>query len=92
MNLMIGPRYVVLDNTPQISRLDCTADELADALRAPLAMVGVRVVRQRSTGTKSPLSRFQARGLPRRQYDAKAIQVARVVDQVINGLPSRNNA
>jgi hypothetical protein len=83
---MIGPRYVVLDNTPQISRLNCTADELADALRAPLAMVGVRVVRQHSTGTKSPLSQLQARGLPRRQYDAKAIQVARVVDQVINGL------
>jgi hypothetical protein len=83
---MIGPRYIVLDDTPQISRLDCTADEFADALRAPLAMIGVRVVRQRRAGTK-PFSQFQAHGLPRRQYDAKANQVARIVDQAINGLP-----
>jgi len=48
MNLMNGlPRYLVLDDTPQTRGLSCTADELADALRAPLAAVGVRVIRQR---------------------------------------------
>jgi len=41
-----APRYIVFDNAPQIKGLGCTADELAAALRVPLAVVGVRVVRQ----------------------------------------------
>ena len=77
-----GPRYLVLDDAPQIRGLSCTADELADALRAPLAVVGVRVVRQRGAATRSLFSEFQARGTSRRQYDAKAIQVAQIVNEV----------
>lgn len=76
------PIYVVLDNTPHAIGLGCTADELADALRVPLASVGVRVVRRRKAKTKSPISQFQARGVSRRQYEAKAIKVAQIVDDV----------
>ena len=75
-------RYIVLDTAPQAKGLGCTADELADALRAPLAAIGVRVVRQRGAITNSSLSEFQARGLSRRQYEAKAIQVTQIVDEV----------
>jgi len=76
------PRYIVLDGAARGRGLGCTADELADALRAPLGAVGVRVVRQRGTITKSAFSAFQARGLSRRQYEAKAVQVAQIVDEV----------
>ena len=76
------PRYLVLDDAPQIRGLSCTADELADALRAPLAVVAVRVVRQRSVTSKALFSEFQARGMSRKQYDTTAIQVARIVDEV----------
>jgi hypothetical protein len=84
MYLMDGPapRYLVLDDAPQIRGLSCTADELAATLRAPLAAVGVRVVRQRGATSKSLFSEFQARGMSRRQYDAKTIQVAQIVDEV----------
>jgi hypothetical protein len=80
----------VLDDAPQIRGLSCTADELADALRAPLAAVGVRVVRQRGTTTKSVFSVFQARGMSRRKYDTKAIQVAEIVDEVTTAYQEHN--
>jgi hypothetical protein len=83
MNFMDGPpRYIVLDGTAQAKGLGCTADQLADALRTPLAAVGVRLVRRRGGITRSLFSQFQARGLSRRQYEAKAIQVAQIVDEV----------
>ena len=81
-NLMDRPRYIVLDDAPQARGLDCTADDLADALRAPLAAVGVRVIRRRGSITKSLFSEFQARGVSRSKYEAKAIQVARIIDEV----------
>jgi hypothetical protein len=88
MNLMDGPapRYIVFDNAPQIKVLGCTADELAAALRDPLAVVGVRVVRQRGVTSKALFSEFQARGMSRKQYDTKAIQVARIVDEVARAI------
>jgi hypothetical protein len=84
MNLMDGPapRYIVFDDAPQIKGIGCTADELAAALRAPLAVVGVRVIRQRGVTSKTLFTEFQARGMSRKQYDTKAIQVARIVDEV----------
>jgi hypothetical protein len=84
MNLMDGPapRYIVFDDAPQIKGLGCTADELAAALRVPLAVVGVRVVRQRGVTSKALFSEFQARGMSRKQYDTKAVQVSRIVDEV----------
>jgi hypothetical protein len=68
MNLMDGPapRYIVFDDAPQIKGLGCTADELAAVLRAPLAVVGVRVVRQRGITSKALFSEFQARGMSRK--------------------------
>jgi hypothetical protein len=84
MNLMDAPapRYIVFDDAPRLKGLGCTADEPAAALRAPLAVVGVRVIRQRGVTSKALFSEFQARGISRRQYDTKAIQVARIVDEV----------
>jgi len=79
---MAGPRYLVLDDTPQLRGLNCTADEFAGALRVPLAAVGVRVVRQRGAMPKSPFIEFHARGLSRKQYEAKAAQVAQIVDDL----------
>jgi len=90
LNFMSGlARYLVLDGTPRGRGLGCPADELADALRAPLATVGVRVVRRRGAVIKSPFSGFQARGLSRRQYADKANQVARIVDEVSAALAGR---
>ncbi len=90
-NFMDGPpRYIVLDGTAQARGLGCTADELADALRAPLAAVDVRVVRRRGGITGSPFSQFQARGSSRRQYEVKAIQVAQIVDEVSAALRGHN--
>ena len=71
MSLMDGPRYIVLDDTAQKRGLSCTADE-----------IGVRVIRQRGAMTKSPFSEFQARGQSRNQYEAKALQVAYIVDEL----------
>ena len=79
---MDGPRYIVLDDAPQARGLDCTAGDLADALRAPLAAVGVRVIRRRGSVTKSQFSEFQAHGISRRKYKAKVTQVAQIVDEV----------
>lgn len=79
------PRYIVRDDTAQVRGLGCTADELSNALRAPLAAIGVRVIRRRDTITKPPFSEFQARGLSRKQYEAKAVQVAQIVDEVSAG-------
>ena len=76
-------RYVILDNAPNARGLDCTADELAAALRAPLAAVGVRVVRQHRSLAKSPCLQFQGRGLSRRQYKTKSIEVDAIVDEVM---------
>ncbi len=84
---MLGPPlYIVLDGAAQTRGLGCTADELADVLRPTLAAVGVRVVRRRGRITKSLFSEFQARGLSQRQYQAKAIQVAQIVDEMIAAL------
>ena len=55
---MICPRYIVLDDAPQHRRLGWTA-EFADALRSPLAAIGVRVVRQYGARSNSPMAGFQ---------------------------------
>ena len=79
---MTCPRYVVFDDAPQDRRLTSTADQFADALRSPLAAIGVRVVRQRGTGATSPRAGFQARGLSRGQYNTKLNTVDTIVDGV----------
>jgi hypothetical protein len=42
----------------------------------------LRVVRQGGATSKALFSEFQARGMSRKRYDTKAIQVARIVDEV----------
>lgn len=88
VKMMDGPRYSVFDNTPQMRGLNCSADELAEALRVPLAAVGVRVIRQRGAKTNSSFSEFQARGLARKKYEAKAAQVKQIVDKMISAYQS----
>jgi hypothetical protein len=74
-------RYVVFDDAPQSSRLGCNADQLANALRAPLAAIGVRVVRQQGARSNSSIAGFQAHGWPRRQYQDKLNEVDTLVSK-----------
>jgi hypothetical protein len=79
---MIYPRYIVFDDALQDRRRGPTADQFADALRSPLAAIGVRVVRQHGARSNSPMAGFQARGWSRSQYNAKL----NTVDHVVNGV------
>jgi hypothetical protein len=87
---MICPRYIVFDDAPQNRRLGCSADQFADALRSPLAAVGVRVVRQYGADSASPRAGFQIRGWSRGQYNAKLNTVAHIVDGVTKSLARKN--
>jgi hypothetical protein len=87
---MIGPRYIVFDDAPQDRSLGRTADQFADALRSPLAAIGVRVVRQHGAASTSPTAGFQARGWSRGQYNAKLHMVDHVVNSVTNRLQERS--
>ena len=82
---MICPRYIVFDDAPQDRMLGWTADQFAEALRSPLAAIGVRVVRQHSVGSTSPMAGFQVRGCSRSQYNTKL----NMVDHVVNGVMER---
>jgi hypothetical protein len=82
---MIGPRYIVFDDAPQDRGLGWTADQVADALRSPLAAIGVRVVRRHGAGPASLAASFQARGWSRCQYKNKLD----TVDHVVNGVMKR---
>ena len=86
---MIFPRYVVFDDAPQDRGLSWTADQFADALRSPLAAIGVRVVRQHGAGT-SPVAGFQLRGWSRSQYNSKLNTVEHVVNGVMESLTRMN--
>jgi hypothetical protein len=87
---MIGPRYIVFDVVPQERGFDWTADQLADALRSPLAAIGVRVVRHHGAGPALPTANFQARGWSRCQYKNKLAMVDNVVDCVMGRLKERS--
>jgi hypothetical protein len=88
---MICPRYIVFDDAPQARRLGWHADQLADALRSPLAAIGVRVVRQHSAGSTSPMAGFRARGWSRSQYNTKLNMVDDVVNGVMKNLAGEGN-
>jgi hypothetical protein len=77
------PRYIVLDDAPNDSTLGWTADQFADALRSPLAAIGVRVVRQHGVASGRRPGGFQARGCSRNLYVAKLNKVGHVVDGVL---------
>jgi hypothetical protein len=74
-------RYIVYDDVPQGSNAGRNADQLAVALRAPLAAIGVRVVRQHGVRSNLPKAAFQAHGLPLRQYQDKLNEVEAVVSK-----------
>jgi hypothetical protein len=80
---MISSRYVVFNNAPQRQMVAFNANELADALRAPLAAIGVRVVRQPRTCANSFIAGFQARGWPRKKYQDKLKAVDAIVGKYI---------
>jgi len=76
-------RYIVLDDTLGIVPPGLTADQFAEALRSPLAAIGVRVVRQHGRGAHSQASGFQARGCARTVYQAKLSKVEHIVNRVL---------
>ena len=81
--LMTCLRYVVFDDAPKGRRDDWTADQIAEALRVPLSVIGVQVVRQHGARSNSSFAGFQARGCSRSQYRNKLNTVAEVVDGVM---------
>ncbi len=81
---MARPCYVVFDDAPLDRELDWTADQIAEALRAPLAVIGVRVIRHSGARSNSPMSDFQARGRSRVQFRA----TLRKVETIVNGIGS----
>src|SRR5258708_37145391 len=87
---MTPPRSVVFDDAPKDRGLSWTADQFADALRTPLAAIGVRVVRQHGAGATSPRAGFQSRGWSRSQYNTKLNVVDRVVNGVTKSLQERS--
>jgi hypothetical protein len=87
---MIRPRYIVFDDAPENRGLCCTADQFADALRSPLAALGVGVVRQRRAGSASLMAGFQVHGWPRKLYNSKLHTIDEVVDAVTKSLMQKN--
>jgi hypothetical protein len=85
---MLCPRYIVFDNAPEDRGHGWTADQIADALRAPLAAIGVRVIRQHGARSNSPMAGFQAHGCSRSQYRAKRD----AVDKVVGGIMTQSIA
>jgi hypothetical protein len=85
---MTSQRYVVFDDAPQDHSFGWTADHFADALRAPLAAIGVRVIRQHGDRAASARAGFQAHGWSRGRYAAKLNRVG----DVVNGIMVRSIA
>jgi hypothetical protein len=81
-------RFIVFDDAPQEPGHCWTADQFADALRAPLAAIGVRVVRQNGARSNSFMAGLQAHGCSRSQYRAKL----NMVDVVVDGVMTRSIA
>lgn len=79
---MNRPRYIVFDDTPKSMSLTLTADQFAEALRAPLAGIGVSVVRRRKARADSQQFGLCAKGLKRSLYFAKT----QAVEQIVNKL------
>jgi hypothetical protein len=77
-------RYVVYDDSVQQNDRGWMADNFAAALRAPLAAIGVRVVRQRGSGANFDRSGFQAHGLSARVHKTKSEKVQHVIESVLS--------
>jgi hypothetical protein len=85
---MLHARYIVFDDAPQGRGHGWTADQIANALRAPLAAIGVRVVGQHGARSNSSMAGFQARGCSRSQYRAKL----NTVDELVGGIMTQSIA
>jgi hypothetical protein len=81
-------RYIVRDDVPHDRTLGLTADQFAEALRSPMAAIGVRVVRQRGVASDGRMAGFQARGFSRTLYFSKRNEV----ELVITGVMTRSVA
>ncbi len=77
-------RFVVFDDALSENERGWMADDLAAALRAPLAAIGVRVVRQHRSEDNSHRSGFQAHGISARAYKVKSQKVRSVLESVLN--------
>jgi len=76
-------QFVVFDDARSESEPGWMADDLAAALRAPLAAIGVRVVRQHRSEDGSHKSGFQAHGISARAYKAKYQKVRSILESVL---------
>jgi hypothetical protein len=77
------PRYIVFDDAPESRKIPLTADQIAEALRIPLAVIGVRVVRKQGARSSSSSAGFQGRGSTRRQFQVTLQKVEGIVNEVV---------
>jgi hypothetical protein len=82
------PRYIVFDDAPHVSTSGMSADQFAEALRSPLGVIGVRVVRQQGVASGAHPAGFQSRGCRRAHYFAKLNMVELVVNNVTQSAAS----
>lgn len=83
-------RYLVLDDAIEGNAFGWTPDTFADALRGPLAAIGVRVVRQQGAGSASGKGGLQGHErLSSTAFRAKADKVARIVEATMRFRPTR---
>ncbi len=76
-------RYVVFDDALPEHAPGWMADDLAAALRAPLAAIGVCVVRQHRSEDGSHKSGFQAHGISAKAYKVKSQKVRSILEGVL---------
>jgi len=79
--------YVVFDDALRGNHRGWTPDTFAETLRAPLAAIGVRIMRLHGEGRMSAGDGFQASGCPADIYEAKLDQVEAIVDAVLRHGP-----
>ena len=79
--------YVVFDDALRGNHRGWTPDTFARTLRAPLAAIGVRVMRLDGDGRMSAGGGFHAEGCPADVYEAKLDQVEAIVDGVLRRGP-----
>jgi hypothetical protein len=81
---MVSPRYLVFDDMPQAAKLGLTADRIAASLRAPLAAIGVKVVRRHGAPSNSTKAGFQARGFSRGKFLTTFNEVNDIVSRLLD--------
>jgi hypothetical protein len=77
-------RFDVFDDFTTVSGRGWMADNVAAELRAPLAAIGVRVVRHRGLEGNAKKGGFHARGSTAKIYRVKSDQVRDIVDRVLS--------